>query len=131
MRIPLSQLARTIANLARTAGTRRAVLLLLPLLVAACAGRDIATDPLDRYRGMIGRSESELTQKFGPPTRRENIEGHDFLIYEHSDVWPGQGGGGRAGAGRHGPGTVAFECRVTFVVVAGVVSAGSLSGSGC
>jgi hypothetical protein len=83
---------------------------------------------------MVGRSEAELTQSFGQPTRRENIEGHAFLIYEQSDVWSGNGGGTRsqlAGLGRHGSGAVTFECRATFVVVAGVVSAYSLSGSGC
>jgi hypothetical protein len=106
---------------------------LLPLLVAACAGRGIAMDQQARYGAMVGRSAAELTQSFGPPTRRENIEGHEFLIYEQSDVWPGRGGTGSrpAGLGRHGTGAVAFECRATFVVVAGVVSAYSLSGSGC
>jgi hypothetical protein len=76
---------------------------------------------------MVGRSEAELTQSFGQPTRRENIEGHAFLIYEQSDVWSGN----RGGLGRRGSGAVAFECRATFVVVAGVVSAYGLSGSGC
>jgi len=36
---------------------------------------------------MVGHTEAELTQSFGQPTRRENIEGHAFLIYEQSDVW--------------------------------------------
>ncbi|MEA2728035.1 MAG: hypothetical protein QOF70_2510, partial [Acetobacteraceae bacterium] len=91
--------------LAGTAEARRMVLL-VPLLVAACAGHDTATDQQARYRAMIGRSEVELTQSFGPPTRRENIEGHDFLTYEQSDVWPGHGGGAwsrPAGIGRHEP----------------------------
>jgi hypothetical protein len=112
----------------------RRVVLLLPLLVAACAAPGTATDQRARYGAMVGRSEAELTQGFGQPTRRENIEGHAFLIYEQSDVWSGNGGGTRsqpAGLGRHGSGAVAFECRATFVVVAGVVSAYSLSGSGC
>jgi hypothetical protein len=119
--------------LAGPADARRMVLL-LPLLVAACAGPGTVTDQRARYGAMVGRSEAELTQSFGQPTRRENIEGHAFLIYEQSDVWPGNGGGTRsqpAGLGRHGSGAVAFECRATFVVVAGVVSAYSLSGSGC
>jgi hypothetical protein len=110
------------------------MMLLLPLLVAVCAGPGTATDQRARYGAMVGRSEAELTQSFGQPTRRENIEGHAFLIYEQSDVWPGNGGGTRsqpAGLGRHGSGAAAFECRATFVVVAGVVSAYSLSGSGC
>ena len=110
------------------------MVLLLPLLVAACAGHDIATDRQARYRAMIGRSETELTKNFGQPTRRENIDGHDFLIYEQSDVWPGQRGGvwsRPAPLGRNGPGTVAFECRTTFVVIAGMVRTYSLSGSGC
>jgi hypothetical protein len=119
--------------LAGTAVARRMVLL-VPLLLAACAGHDTATDQQARYRAMIGRSEVELTQSFGPPTRRENIEGHDFLTYEQSDVWPGHGGGAwsrPAGIGRHEPGAVEFACRATFVLVAGVVSTYSLSGSGC
>jgi hypothetical protein len=112
----------------------RRMVLLLPLLVAACAGPGTVTDQRARYGAMVGRSEAELTQSFGQPTRRENIEGHAFLIYEQSDVWPGNGGGTWSqptGLGRHGSGAVAFECRATFVVVAGVVSAYSLSGSGC
>jgi hypothetical protein len=109
------------------------MVLLLLLLVAAC-GSGVATGQQARYGAMVGRSEAELTQSFGLPTRRENIEGHAFLIYEQSDVWLGNGGGTRsrpAGLGRLGSGAAAFECRATFVVVAGVVSAYSLSGSGC
>jgi hypothetical protein len=109
-------------------------MLVLPLLVSACAGPGTATDQRVRYGAMVGRSEAELTQSLGQPTRRENIEDHVFLTYEHSDIWPGNGGGTRsqpAGLERHGSGAVAFECRATFVVVAGVVSAYSLSGSGC
>jgi hypothetical protein len=103
----------------------------LPLLVVACTAHNTAMDPQARYRQMVGRSETELTQTFGQPTRRENIGGHDFLTYEHSDVWPGHGGGQPARLDRHESDTVAFECRATFVVVAGMVSTYSLSGSGC
>jgi hypothetical protein len=102
------------------------MVLLLPLLVAACAGHGIATERQSRYGAMVGRSEAELTQSLGLPTRRENIAGHEFLIYEQSDVWPRP-----AGLGRHESGAVAFKCRSTFVVVAGVVTTYSLSGSGC
>jgi hypothetical protein len=121
----------------------RRMVLLLPLLIAACARPGTATDQqarygaMDqqaRYGAMVGRSEADLTQSFGLPTRRENIEGHAFLIYEQSDVWSGNGSGTRSrpqGLGRNGSGAVAFECRATFVVVAGVISAYSLSGSGC
>jgi hypothetical protein len=124
--------------LAGPAGARRMVLL-LSLLITACAGsgkamdqqaRYGATDQQARYGAMVGRSEADLTRSFGLPTRRENIEGHAFLIYEQSDVWSGNGGGTRSRpAGRSG--AVAFECRATFVVVAGVIRAYSLSGSGC
>jgi hypothetical protein len=80
---------------------------------------------------MIGRSEAELTRSFGVPTQRENIQGHTFLTYEESDVWSGSGARPPARLGRSGPGTVAFACRATFIVIAGVVSAYKLSGSGC
>ena len=106
-------------------------MLFLPLLAWACAGDNSAAERQARYRAMIGRSETELTHSFGVPTRRENIEGHTFLTYEQSDVWPGRGARSPARLGRSGPGTVAFECRATFVVIAGVVSAYKLSGSGC
>jgi hypothetical protein len=112
---------------------RRMVLLLL-LLPAGCVWSKTATDQQARYRAAVGRSETELTQRFGQPTRRESIEGHEFLIYEQSDVWSGQRGGAWSRSlqlGRHEPGATAFECRATFVVVAEVVSAYSLSGSGC
>ena len=107
-------------------------MLLLPLLVAGCVGHAIITDQQARYRTVVGRSEAELIQSFGQPTRRENIEGHEFLVYEQSDVWSGQRGGAwsrSAQLGRREP--IAFECRATFVVVRGIVSAYSLSGSGC
>jgi hypothetical protein len=103
---------------------------LLPLLLAACVGHGVTTDQQARYRLVVGRSEAELIRSFGQPTRRENIEGHEFLVYEQSDVWSGHGGGARP-LGRHEPGAASFACRATFVVVAGVVSAYSLSGSGC
>jgi hypothetical protein len=91
-------------------------------------------DQQARYRTAVGRSEAELIQSFGRPTRRENIEGHEFLTYEQSDVWPGQRGGAwsrSAQLGRHEPDAASFACRATFVVVAGIVSAYSLSGSDC
>ena len=67
------------------------MVLLLPLLVSACTGRGIPTDRQAPYQSMVGHSETELTQSLGLPTRRENIEGHEFLIYEQSDVWLGSG----------------------------------------
>jgi hypothetical protein len=70
---------------------RRMVLLLL-LLPAGCVWSKTATDQQARYRAAVGRSETELTQSFGQPTRRESIEGHEFLIYEQSDVWSGAKG---------------------------------------
>jgi hypothetical protein len=109
-------------------------ILLLLLLVAGCIWHDTAADQRARYRAMVGRSEAELTKSLGRPTRRENIEGHEFLVYEQSDAWSGPGGEAwsrSAQLGRHESGVTAFECRATFVVVAGVVSAYSLSGSGC
>jgi hypothetical protein len=108
----------------------RRMVLLLPMLVAACAGHDIAKDQQAPYRAMIGRSEAELTQSLGQPTRRENIEGHHFLTYDHSDVWGG-GWSQPARIGRHKPGAVNFECRAIFVIVAGMVSTYNFSGSGC
>lgn len=106
-------------------------MLFLSLLAWGCAGDNSAAGRQARYHAMIGRSETELTQSFGVPTRREHIEGHSFLTYEQSDVWTGSGARSPARLGRSGPGTVAFECRATFVVIAGVVSAYKLSGSGC
>jgi hypothetical protein len=64
--------------LAGPAGARRKVLL-LPLLVATCAGPGVATDQRARYGAMVGRSEAELTQSFGQPTRRENPSVSDKL----------------------------------------------------
>jgi hypothetical protein len=106
----------------------------LLLLVTGCVGHTSATDQQVRYRTLVGRSETALIQNFGRPTRRENIEGHEFLIYEQSDVWSGQRGGASsrsAQLGRNEPGAASFACRTTFVVVAGIVSTYSLSGSGC
>lgn len=114
----------------RTARARRLVLF-LPLLAWGCAGDSSPEERQARYRAMIGRSEAELTQRFGVPERRENIEGHTFLTYEQSDVWPESGARSPTRLGRSGLGTVAFECRATFVVIADVVSAYKLSGSGC
>ena len=110
------------------------MVLLLPLLLARCSGQGATTDQQARYRTVVGRSEAELIGSFGWPTRRENIGGHEFLIYEQSDVWSGQSGGAwprSAQPGRHEPGAASFACRATFVVVAGIVSTYSLSGSGC
>jgi hypothetical protein len=110
------------------------MVLSLSLLVAGCVGHAVATDQQARYRAVLGRSEAELIQDFGRPTRRENIEGHEFLVYEQSDVWSGQRGGAGARSallGRHEPGAASFACRAIFVVVTGVVNTYSLSGSGC
>ena len=61
------------------------VLVMLLLLIGACGGPSNDVDQEARYHAMIGRSGKELVQAFGPPTRRENIAGHDFLTYEGSD----------------------------------------------
>jgi len=108
------------------------ILILLPLLIAACGGPSNEVDHLARYRAMIGRSEPELTRAFGPPTRRENVAGHEFLTYENSDIWPGRGPGpwSPARPARQDRGAE-FTCRATFVVVAGAVATYNLSGSGC
>jgi hypothetical protein len=128
-RLEPSILVRQFPVLAGTADVMRMVLSLL-LLVAGCVGHSVATDQQARYRTVVGRSEAELIQKFGQPTQRENVEGHEFLVYQQSDVWSGQRGGA-APLGRHEPGAASFECRAIFVVVAGIVSTYSLSGSGC
>jgi hypothetical protein len=108
------------------------VLVMLLLLIGACGGPSNDVDQKARYHAMIGRSGKELVQAFGPPTRRENIAGHDFLTYEESDIWPARGTGpwSPARPARQDRGT-AFTCRATFVVVAGVVTTYNLSGSGC
>jgi hypothetical protein len=108
--------------------------LLLPLLLVACAGHDTTADRQARYGELVGRSEAELIQALGPPTQRESINGHEFLTYEQSDVWPGHGGGAWSrlvGPGRHPLAPATFDCRTTFVVVEGVVSAYRLRGNGC
>ena len=80
---------------------------------------------------MVGRTEAELVRTFGLPARREDVNGHEFLTYEQVDVW-NRGGPSvlQADGGRH-PRTVAFKCHAAFVVVAGVVSAYSLTGNDC
>lgn len=108
------------------AGSRSTLGMLL-LLLAGCSASTPETDHQARYRAMIGRPEADLIQSFGQPTRSENIGGHEFLTYEESDIWSGS----RPTLGRHGSGATAFECRATFVLVAGTVSTYSISGSGC
>jgi hypothetical protein len=107
------------------------MVLLLPLLIAGCIWHGSSADQQARYRAMIGRSEADLTKSLGQPTRRENIEGHEFFIYEQSDVWSGPRGGAWPRSAQLGSHVTGFECRATFIVVAGVVSTYSLSGSGC
>jgi len=99
------------------------------LLLAACAGHNTATDRQARYSEMVGCSEAELIQRLGLPIRRESVDGHEFLIYEQSDVWPLHGAGassGLMGLSRHSFGAAVFDCRATFVVVEDMVSAYSL-----
>jgi hypothetical protein len=107
------------------------LVLLLPL-IGACGGPNNGVDKAARYHPMVGRSEAELVQAFGSPTQRENVSGHQFLTYKDSDMWPARGTGpwSPARPARQDRGAE-FTCRATFVVVAGVVTTYSLSGSGC
>lgn len=108
------------------------MVLLLSVLLAACAERSGGSDRQARYRAMIGRTEAALVGAFGTPTRRETVGGHEFLVYEGSDVWPARATGPWSPARPARPDRdIGFSCQATFVVVAGRVTAYDVAGSGC
>ena len=114
------------------AGTTRGLLLLMPVFLAACSHPVSGTRSASRqYGAMVGRTEVELVKALGLPAQREDVNGHEFLTYEQVDVWNRGAPSARSADGGRHVGTVAFECRATFVVVAGVVSSYSLSGNDC
>lgn len=59
---------------------RRFGLLALVLLFAGCAMQPAVT-PEARLARYVGMTEAELVQRHGPPAAREQVGGHQVLVY--------------------------------------------------
>jgi hypothetical protein len=119
-----------------TAMLRRA-LLLLPLILAACAqGPGLQ----ERLSAWIGRSEGDLVAEFGVPVRTYDVEGRRFLQFEQRrTVAVAQPGFDRPVYGPWGPrwgfppppAFAVIGCDLTFALRDGRVESFSFRGQGC
>ena len=115
---------------------RRAILILLASLVAGCTNQLAARQAyLNQF---IGRSESDLVQQMGVPTRSFETGGVQYLAYNESrtDVMPGLPGYGWGPywgwyGGGIPPQVVTLTCETTFAVSNGVVQSYTLRGNAC
>ncbi len=113
----------------------RRLLLLLPLLLIACA----AEPPLEtRLQPLVGRSEAELVTELGVPSGTYEAEGMRFLQYEErtSTVYPGDSYFGpsyrRLGTPFYSPPLVVNRlCAITFALRGGTVQSFTYRGNGC
>jgi len=90
---------------------------------------------------LVGKSETQLVQVMGVPSRHYDSGGHRFLAYSKSriDTIPGDPGpwwgpyGGYWGGGWGGfpPEVVTRDCETTFDLVGGVVKNWGLRGNDC
>jgi len=102
-------------------GRSLAVLTALALL-AACAQPPRFTEPAARATA-VGKSKAEVLAGFGPPGESLGADGEERLVY----VWDRvvrYGPSGPAAAN-------AYHCRVTFVLIEGIVARVEAEGEDC
>jgi hypothetical protein len=92
---------------------------------------------------LVGKSETQLVQAMGVPSRSYDSGGHRFLAYSKSRIDTIPGGGGPYGPwwGPYGywgggwggfpPEVVTRDCETTFDLVGGVVKSWGLRGNDC
>lgn len=113
----------------------RRCLLLLPLLLAACA----TEPPLEvRLQPLVGKTEVELVQVLGVPNATYEAGGDRFLQYEDqtSTIYPGDpffpGRYRRFGGPIYSPPLVVTRtCAITFALQDKRVASFSFRGNGC
>ena len=117
----------------------RRLLLLLPLLLGACA----TEPPLEvRLQPLIGKTEAELVQTLGVPSATYEVGGDRFLQYEDqtSTIYPGDpywGGRYRRFGGPiySPPLVITRTCAITFALAgprgAQRVASFTFRGNGC
>ena len=126
--------AGSVANSARM----RRALLLLPLLLAACAQGPTLQQRLSTF---VGRSEGDVVAELGVPVRIHEAEGRRFLQYEQrrtvaysepgfyhprSGPW-----GPRWGYVPAPPSYAVVGCDITFALRAARVESFTFRGDGC
>ena len=116
----------------------RRILLLLPLLLAACAQGPTLEQRLSTF---VGRSEGDLVAELGVPVRTYETEGRRFLQYEQRrTVAIAQPGFDRPYFGPFGPrfgywpappAYAVVGCDLTFALRGGRVESFTVRGQGC
>jgi hypothetical protein len=128
----------------------QAVAVVCVLALGACAYPN--PEHVSALNQLIGKSETQLVQAMGVPSRSYDSGGHRFLAFSKSRIdtipgssgpygrwWGGYGGGywgggwGGWGGGWGGfpPEVVTRDCETTFDLVGGVVKSWGLRGNDC
>ncbi len=124
-----------------------ALALLTAILTPGCT--DLLAARQAKLQQLVGRSETELVEAMGVPTRTIETGGTKFLAYEERQVeivpgsplyygpgpFPGFYNGGFYGGGFYGggfpPTALNLGCDTTFAVAGGVVRSFTLRGNAC
>jgi hypothetical protein len=120
---------------------RRLVLLAVVGLIASCTNQLAVRQA--QLSQLVGRSETDLVEALGVPSRTYETGGMKFLSYEDrrveyvpgSPFYPGFYGPGFYGGGFYGPGfppeVINLSCDTTFTLAGGVVRSFALRGNAC
>jgi hypothetical protein len=116
-----------------------AVLVLLPLLLAACTGGLAARQA--KLQVFVGRPVNDVVQAMGVPNRTYEANGVSYIAYVEQRydliptspfLGPGWGWGwGWGWSGQFPPQVVTWRCETTFQVVGGIVRSFNLTGNAC
>ena len=111
--------------------------LLIGVVASAGAARAAPEDVDALLRGLIGKDERTITQKFGLPDAVERNGVQTFLRYHNFDFWRTTGAPYPFGYSQGYSGALGFrdranfECLTTLVLTDGVLRAYNRQGNGC
>jgi len=114
-----------------------AMMILVMALVSSAPAHAKADEASALLQSLVGKDQTEVELRMGPPDRIESHGVQTFLRYRQFDSWRtgskpdsfGYSQGYSGGAGFRG--TASFNCLTTVVLVDGIVRSYSRSGIGC
>jgi hypothetical protein len=107
------------------------------LAAASTMARAASVDPDTLLHSLIGKDQTTIERRIGPPDESESNGVQTFLRYRHFDSWrtssaPDPFGYAQGYSGGRGfRGTASFNCLTTLVLTDGTLRAFERNGIGC